>query len=434
MIFGLNTFLNYFGSRKVLSSSNSTHLPNARRNPRAARRSRSTRLHAAENAARVHNRRSTANAAPNSDKSTNAAGTGIARAAKQRGTKYRRAKVRPVTASKRLRRRNTVLVPQPPTHPRPPGAFIVEPSFVVPGYPELDDRNLPPCVEQKIFFDALDKGRETLLRAEEEQMERDEQARYQHQLEQDSETARSACHGCRAEDDAEHARLREEDLRKAEAARRQVEKEELARLLEEDRRKAWEAHRRAMEQERHRQAEREAMERKRREQKERHRQAEREAHHRAMEQERQRQAEREAMERRERERREKECHERKAALSSLVTPLRAYEDRWAALRSNAVDVKPLRFYDIPWPSFDHVRDIEDLTEERVFAFVSQLHEHIQGPGGGQTKPLRLEMLRWHPDKFNGQVLEKVVERDRDAVRNGAGRIIRILNAFINRMR
>jgi hypothetical protein len=55
--------------------------------------------------------------------------------------------------------------------------------------------------------------------------------------------------------------LLEEDLRKAEAARRRAEKEEFTRLLEEDMRKAQEAHRRAMEQEeRQRQAERESME------------------------------------------------------------------------------------------------------------------------------------------------------------------------------
>ena len=426
MPFGLNTFLNYFGSRKVLSGSNSTHLPNAHRNPRAARRSRSARLHAAENAARVHKRRSTANATPNSKGHTYTAGTGTARATKQRGTNYRRANARPVTASKPLRRRNTVLVPQPPTHPKPPGAFVVEPSFVVPGYPELDDRNLPPCVEHKIFFDALDKGCDALLRAEEEQKE---QARYQHQLRQDSKKPRSACHGCRTADEAERTRLLEEELRKAEAARRREEKEELERLLEEDKRKAWEAHRRALEQERQRQAEREAMEKMRREKEERQRQAEREAHLRAMEQERQRQAEREAMERRERERRERE-----AALSRLVTPLRVYEDRWAALRSNAADVEDLRFHDIPWPSFDHVRGVEDLTEDRILAFVSQLHEQIQGPGGGLAKSLRSELLRWHPDKFNGQVLVKVMEGHRDAVKNGAGRVTRILNTLIARMR
>jgi hypothetical protein len=43
--------------------------------------------------------------------------------------------------------------------------------------------------------------------------------------------------------DAEYVRLVDEDLRRAEAARRRAEVEEFARLLEEDRRKTEEAHR-----------------------------------------------------------------------------------------------------------------------------------------------------------------------------------------------
>ena len=61
-------------------------------------------------------------------------------------------------------------------------------------------------------------------------------------------------------------------------------------------------------------------------------------------------------------------------------------------------------------------------------------EQIQGPGGGLAKSLRSELLRWHPDKFNGQVLVKVMEGHRDAVKNGAGRVTRILNTLIARMR
>jgi hypothetical protein len=140
-------------------------------------------------------------------------------------------------------------------------------------------------------------------------------------------------------------------------------------------------------------------------------------------------------ERRERERREKECREREAAQSSLVTRLRVYEEKWAALRSNAIGVENLGFYDIPWPLFENIRGVGDITEERVLAFVCHpLHEHIQGPGGGQAKSLRSEMLRWHPDKFEGKVLGKVVEGDREAVREVAGRVARILTTFSAKMR
>jgi hypothetical protein len=149
--------------------------------------------------------------------------------------------------------------------------------------------------------------------------------------------------------------------------------------------------------------------------------------------ERQRQAEREAMERerREREIREKEQREREAAQLNLVTRLRVYEAKWGVLRGNADGVENISFYDIPWPSFEDVRDVGDITEERVLAFLRHpLHEHIQGPGGGQAKSFRSEMLRWHPDKFNGKVLGKVFEGHREAVKEGAGRVARILSDHI----
>jgi hypothetical protein len=263
----------------------------------------------------------------------------------------------------------------------------------------LDDRHLPPFVVQKLFFDALQEGRQAILRAEEERMERDAQAEYEHLLEQDLKKAQEAH---RRAEEAEYARLLEEDLRKAEAARRRAENEEFVRLLEEDMRKAQEAHRRAMEQEeRRRQAEQASMER----------------------------------ERRERERLEKERLEREAAQSDLVTRLRVYEEKWAALRNNTVEVEYIGFYDIPWPSFENVWGVGDITEERVLAFVCHpLHEHIQGHGGGQAKSVRSEILRWHPDKFEWKVLGRVVEGDREAVREAAGRVARILTTFSNKMR
>ena len=61
------TFLNYFGTRRVLSSSDSTHLLNifGHRNTRVAGRSRLVRLHAAKSVARLHKHRSIASAATN---------------------------------------------------------------------------------------------------------------------------------------------------------------------------------------------------------------------------------------------------------------------------------------------------------------------------------------------------------------------------------
>jgi hypothetical protein len=262
----------------------------------------------------------------------------------------------------------------------------------VPGFPELDYRNLPPLVAQNLFFDALHEGRQAILRTEEGRKARDEEeAEYAHRLEQDSEKAQGAH---RRAVEAEYARLLEENLRKAEAARRREENEAFARLLREDKHKAEKAHRQAMEQEeRRRQAEREFVERERREQ----------------------------------ERREKERRELEAAQSNLITRLFAYEKKWAELRSkDAKDAKVLEtlsFYDIPWPSFEDVLSVGDITQERVLAFVCHEREDIL------AKSLRLEILRWHPDKFDTKVLGMVVKCHREAVREAARQVACILITF-----
>jgi hypothetical protein len=142
-------------------------------------------------------------------------------------------------------------------------------------------------------------------------------------------------------------------------------------------------------------------------------------------------------ERRERERRKREYSSIAGAVqTNLVNKrLRVYEEKWVALRSNVVRVEHLGFCDIPWPVFEGVQGAEDITEERGLAFVCHpLHEHVQGTGKGQAKALRSEMLRWNPDKFEGMVLDKVVVGDREAVREAAGHVARILTRFSAAMR
>ena len=195
------------------------------------------------------------------------------------------------------------------------------------------------------------------------------------------------CAHCKEDAEAEVAKRREEERRRAEAARRRAQDEAFARILEEDRRRAQEAHRRAMEQ----QEEMESRERERRE--------------------------------RERERHERETSSAAAsAPPSLAQRILVYEAKWDELRNNRVAVGQLRFCDVPWPVFGDVRWVDDVTRERVLAFV--LYERKKGEG--QAKTVRSEILRWHPDKFNGRILDKVIEGDREAVRDTAGHVARIL--------
>ena len=97
-------------------------------------------------------------------------------------------------------------------------------------------------------------------------------------------------------------------------------------------------------------------------------------------QERQHQAEQEAMERArreyerleperrehellEQERRERECREREPEQPDVVTQLRVYEEKWAAVRSDSDGAKTLTLNDIPWPWFGYVQCLDDITEQ-----------------------------------------------------------------------
>ncbi|KAI0291016.1 hypothetical protein BC826DRAFT_1152931 [Russula brevipes] len=434
----LPAFLRSFGGRKAPSSSRNTHLPNifARRNPHLAARSAS--LRATKSAARIRNR-------PPAACMTWRSSSFAAHGAKPHGGGNPSARHRR-TAPRPLRRCNTVFVPPPAKHaelPQLPGAYVLEPSSLVPGFPDQGqdqaDGQLTPLVRQKLFLDALYAGRQALLRAAGERQKeaaarrRAEDAEYRRLLERDAGKAQAAHRQAEAE---EFARLLREDRRRAQEAHRRAVDEDFARLLEEDRRRAQEAQRRAEAREAARRAREQAAEEERR------RLA---AQAEAAQEKRRRLAEQEeAMERarreREREHREREYYSFPVAVTGAahVHPdewLRRYEVKWVALRSNVTRVEPFRFRDIPWPVFWDVQSDKDIVEEGVVAFMRHLlPDCAQGQGGGLAKSLRSEILRWHPDKFKGQVLDKVVECDRQGVWEAAEKVVRILTQLSAEMR
>ena len=130
----------------------------------------------------------------------------------------------------------------------------------------------------------------------------------------------------------------------------------------------------------------------------------------------------------ERERLKNERREHEAAQSDPITHLlRLYEDKWGAHRGCTVGEACLRFDVMPWPSLD-VRKAEDITDQRIQAFMPHL-ECFKGVDG-QVKFIRSALRRWHPDKFEGQVLNKVIEGDRKKVLEGAVHTTRVLNSML----
>jgi hypothetical protein len=148
-----------------------------------------------------------------------------------------------------------------------------------------------------------------------------------------------------------------------------------------------------------------------------------------------------------------------------------YDTRWKHLIGNpGGDLEAtnnLKFEDIPWPilpaqlaavgpSGSDTRKrlrpsaiqvafaVEDLTEAAISAFL--LPVVVSPPGTGldtqapesydtalkkeRKERLREAMLRFHPDKFEGRVLRRVRECDREKVKEAVGQVARVLNSLM----
>jgi hypothetical protein len=75
-----------------------------------------------------------------------------------------------------------------------------------------------------------------------------------------------------------------------------------------------------------------------------------------------------------------------------------------------------------------VDDPEQLIPVQIAHFI--LHPQ-HSPGKSRKDRLKEALLRWHPDRFETKWLKKVVEEDREAVKDGVGRVVRALNELLN---
>jgi hypothetical protein len=126
-----------------------------------------------------------------------------------------------------------------------------------------------------------------------------------------------------------------------------------------------------------------------------------------------------------------------------------YEDAWKSLLSRHTDnesdvAKPeeLNFADVPWPIYPSrdVEDVqlEDLTPEAISIFLIPGTRAVRGNDEEKASlektrkdVLRETMLRFHPDKFEGRVMAKVREDEREKVKDGVGRVVRAVAELMN---
>lgn len=125
--------------------------------------------------------------------------------------------------------------------------------------------------------------------------------------------------------------------------------------------------------------------------------------------------------------------------------------KWRTLLSadgSIGSVASLGFDDIPWPivaAYQHKKgrtknsdptsvSIEDLTAEAISVFLVSTSEHSSPLDEREKKErkekLREAFLRFHPDKFEGRIMKRVREEERNKVGEAVGQVVRVLNALM----
>lgn len=133
-----------------------------------------------------------------------------------------------------------------------------------------------------------------------------------------------------------------------------------------------------------------------------------------------------------------------------------YDRKWKdILDPNAQHASSLSFGDIPWPLFvpkthsdtahsdSSSMTLEHFTATAISAFlipISTISALAQDVGVSlpnhdrdkkeKKEKLRETMLRFHPDKFEGRVMRKVIETDKDRVREAVGQVARVINTLM----
>jgi len=98
-----------------------------------------------------------------------------------------------------------------------------------------------------------------------------------------------------------------------------------------------------------------------------------------------------------------------------------YEQRWRNANTQEVD---LSFASIPWPMESQPHSPSDITNNDIKEFIlSPLHSANKS----HKQRLREQLLRFHPDRFEGRWLSRVRESDRAEVRDAINTVARYLN-------
>jgi hypothetical protein len=116
-----------------------------------------------------------------------------------------------------------------------------------------------------------------------------------------------------------------------------------------------------------------------------------------------------------------------------------YESRWMLLnfatRSSPIIIQSapgnltLSFRDIPWPLLHPPSSCDGITTVAIRMFLASEH---QSSDKSLRDRIREALLRWHPDRFEGRIMEHVRIDQREEVKKGADIVVRCLNELLSK--
>ncbi|KAJ8691928.1 hypothetical protein PTI98_011447 [Pleurotus ostreatus] len=103
-----------------------------------------------------------------------------------------------------------------------------------------------------------------------------------------------------------------------------------------------------------------------------------------------------------------------------------HETQWSRLTT----LEELTWDSFPWPMLKKPVSSEEITPAAVSAYV--LSPHYPDKTKSDKDRIKEYIRRWHPDRFETKYLVRVVEDDRERVKEGAGTVVRNLNDLLTR--
>jgi len=135
--------------------------------------------------------------------------------------------------------------------------------------------------------------------------------------------------------------------------------------------------------------------------------------------------------RREQERMERERQAKAGKILSkeeVVQLFEAHERQWSKL----ITYDELRWDTLPWPMLKKPSVPEDITSGAIHAYILSPHYPEKDKSRSTKDRIKEHIRRWHPDRFETKMLTKVIEGEKEKVKEGAGSVVRNLNDLLTR--